>query len=117
MTGVQTCALPILIDAVVAISGAKSGANCVGVAGMRILNIHGEDDTTAPMDGGSTAKKPQIVHDSVAVAGRSMVDQGATFKLITVPGAGHMIPGIDQGMQANGGIGLPMTILNFIFGS
>ncbi len=104
-----------MIFALVAISGGIVEKNCVGINGLRVLNIDGSNDVRYPIAGGRSASDPRIVHDSVESAGKSMTDGGATFKLQVVQGAQHSLADIDQKMMASDGVGLKEYVLNFIF--
>lgn len=103
------------VFALVAISGGMIMHDCVGMAGMRVLNLHGSKDDTAPLDGGYSKKKPDKLQANIADSGASLQAQGATWSLQVVSGAAHVLPSIDSNLQSTTGKDLVNTLADFIF--
>ena len=103
------------IAGLVAIAGALTLQNCTDQTGLSVLNIHGSEDDTIPLQGGRTNRTPEILYPAIADAGASLVAAGASFHLAIVPGAGHRLPSIDRFMRKSCGPGLADAVLALIF--
>ena len=105
------------VFALVAVSGGMIMKDCVGMSGMRVLNLHGSKDETAPIGGGYGKGNPAILQANIADAGASLQAQGATWSLQVVSGAAHVLPSIDSKLKSTTGKDLVDTLIDFIFPS
>ena len=105
------------VFAMVAVSGGMIMKDCVGMSGMRVLNLHGSNDETAPIGGGYGKGNPAILQANIADAGASLQAQGATWSLQVVSGAAHVLPSIDSKLKSTTGKDLVNTLIDFIFPS
>jgi polyhydroxybutyrate depolymerase len=105
-----------LYAAAVAVSGplTLNANSCPAARGKRILAIHGADDQNVPMAGGQGSRGASRFRFTSQEQSRQVfANSGASFTLISVPGAGHRYGEVDDRMKQAGGVSVVDKAVDF----
>ncbi len=102
--------------AAISIAGPVSGdnASCPGARGKRILAIHGTEDTNVPVDGGRGTKGLSgVVFNSEQRSRQIFENSGASYTLLLLPAADHLLDHIGEALQKAEGVSIAQKAVRF----
>lgn len=111
------CERHTMLRGVVSLAGVLVMPNCANASGVRILEIHGLQDTTVPVGGGGAG-------DRLMGTGFRSVDQtvealragGASVQVVLLQGGEHQAQTLDAAMRAEKGVTLASVVGDFVRG-
>ncbi len=106
---------PSVFSAAISISGPLNlpVSFCPGARGKKVLAIHGSADQNVPIDGGRGRGVANIAFASEASSSEVMKRSGASYDLVVVNGAPHMLDQIDQALSRDSGSSIAATAVGF----
>ena len=89
---------PSVFSAAISVSGPLNlpVPFCPGARGKKVMSIHGSADQNVPVAGGPGQGVANVSFASEAHSGQVMTSSGASYELVIVNGAPHMLDPIDH---------------------
>jgi polyhydroxybutyrate depolymerase len=111
------CTRPDLVGGVMSLAGVLVLPACPNASGVRILQIHGLDDSVIPVQGGGGGERfngePFRTVQQTADALRA---GGAVVDTVLLPGSSHGIGSLDDTLRATQGVSVATRLAQFVQG-
>jgi poly(3-hydroxybutyrate) depolymerase len=109
------CEQPGMVAAMISLSGTLAVDKCSNQNGLRVLEIHGEQDQNVPVKGGVGENSLAGVNfRSLEQTEQIMQGANAAYTVKIIPNAGHSIAELSKGIQAAESITLAEFISKFM---
>lgn len=112
------CERSDLVAGIVALAGVLVTPSCVNASGVRVLHVHGLQDTTVPIGGGGAGERLmggagfRSLDETVATVRAA----GASVDVVLLQGGEHQAQTLDAALRAEQGITLATLVGRFIRG-